>query len=60
MPYYNLEKDRPTDNGTYIVQVLTLQGFIREATAVWEKQKGFNVLTTPLKENEFIKAWWEY
>ncbi len=60
MPYYNLEKDLPRDNGTYIVQVLTMTGFIREAEAVWEQQKGFNIVNAPLKENEFIKAWWQF
>ncbi|TDU42954.1 hypothetical protein BXY82_0358 [Gelidibacter sediminis] len=60
MPYYNLESKPPTDNGTYIVQVLTMQGYIREAKAVWEDQKGFNLISTPLKPDEFIKAWWQY
>ncbi len=60
MPYYNLEKNPPTDNGTYIVQVLTLQGYIREAKAIWEKQKGFNLIASALKPDEFIKAWWQY
>ncbi len=60
MPYHNLDKILPTDNGTYMVQVLTLQGFIREAKAVWEQRKGFNLVPTPLKEDEFIKAWWQY
>ncbi|TXE09215.1 hypothetical protein ES711_04590 [Gelidibacter salicanalis] len=60
MPYYNLEKRPPRDNGTYIVQVLTMQGYIRKAKAVWEDQKGFNVISAPLQANEFIKAWWQY
>ncbi len=60
MPYYCLEKNLPAANGTYIVQVLSLQGFVREAKAVYEQQKGFNLLTTPLKSDEFIKAWWQY
>ena len=60
MAYHNLEKSRPTDNGIYIVQVLTMQGFIREAKAEWEDKKGFNVIQRPLQPNEFIKAWWQY
>lgn len=60
MPYHNLEKDVPKDNGTYIVQVLTLQGYIREAKAIWEQQKGFNLISSALKPDEFIKAWWQF
>lgn len=60
MPYHSLEKDPPSDNETYIVQVLTLKGYIREAKAIWEKQKGFNLVATTLKPDEFIKAWWQY
>lgn len=60
MPYHNLEKALPTDNGTYIVQVLTLQGYIREAKAFWEQQKGFHLIASALKPDEFIKAWWQY
>lgn len=60
MPYHNLEKSHPTDEGTYIVQVLTWKGYVREAKAIWEQHKGFNIITTPLKPDEFIKAWWQY
>lgn len=60
MPYYSLEQELPKDNDIYIVQVLTLEGYIREAKAIWEKHKGFNLVSSPLKPNEFIKAWWQH
>lgn len=60
MAYQNLEICCPSDNGTYIVQVLTLQGHIREAKATWEARKGFNLVANPLKSGEFIKAWWQF
>ncbi|HLT32486.1 MAG TPA: hypothetical protein VKZ98_01740 [Aquaticitalea sp.] len=60
MAYYDLDKISPPDNGMYIVQVLSLKGYIREAKAIWEKQKGFNLVTSALKPDEFIKAWWLY
>lgn len=60
MAYHDLNKTRPSDNGTYMVQVLTLQGYIREAKAIWEQQKGFNLISSALKPDEFIKAWWQY
>lgn len=60
MAYQNLDIVCPSDNGTYIVQVLTIQGHIREAKAIWEEKKGFNLEAVPLKSDEIIKAWWQF
>ena len=60
MAYFDVDTATPTDEGTYIVQILTLKGYIREAKALWQKQKGFNLVSSALKPDEFIKAWWQY
>jgi len=60
MAYFDITTSTPKDEGTYMVQVLTIKGYIREAKAKWQKQKGFDLISSSLQPDEFIKAWWQY